>query len=391
MKLELINSSNDYQSIYNILDGVSNNESAVQNLLKFSQDCARVCYTSKDFGELGSESYREEFVQGLLKSGHHSVFEHINFTFNMMDLPKILAMVLNNEKQYATSEKSARYTKMKNMQPLQKEKFDKWMGLLTREIEVVYPNIKGDRETAIKKLAQENARYMTSVFTPTKMVYTTNWRQLNFIMEEFEKSQSVVPNVGSVFSEKLIPYMQSFLEQLKPLRVEGLNNQTDRKLSLFNKRNVEEHFGDSYSTFYTMSFAGLAQAHRHRTINYDISKGTELGAPLGFFIPDIIKDKDKLVHEWVSDLDKIAETDFPQAQRVSVNEKGTIEDFRSKALLRMCGHAQYEIMQQTTKTAEKYTQYQTEHENSINPKCLQGIACNSKCNWRGKRALERKV
>lgn len=45
-----------------------------------------------------------------LNNGHHSVYDHINLSFNLQNIPKILAMVLNNEHQYTTSEKSVRYT-----------------------------------------------------------------------------------------------------------------------------------------------------------------------------------------------------------------------------------------------------------------------------------------
>lgn len=185
--------------------------------------------------------------------------------------------------------------------------------------------------------------------------------------------------------------MQKFSEQVSALRVNGMENQTDRHLSLFNPRLVEEHFGDTYSTSYEMSFAGLAQAHRHRTINYHISDGTALGAPLDFFLPGIIKGNDKLLTEWTEDLTEVGSYDFPQAQLLRVNERGIIEDFRSKAFLRMCGHAQYEIMRQTLATAQNYQQYQMEYSDGLKTKCLQGITCNSKCNWRGARALERKV
>ena len=39
---------------------------------------------------------------------------------------------------------------------------------------------------------------------------------------------------------------------------------------------IKKSFGEVYSTSYKMSFAGLAQAHRHRTINYRITDGTSV-------------------------------------------------------------------------------------------------------------------
>ncbi len=392
MDIKLVNPSINYDEIRKILKDSSDRDVVLQGLFKFSRDCARICYTEKDFDEVMKEPYNQELVfDRLLPSGHHSVFEHINFSFSLSGYPKIMAMIFNNEKQYATSEKSARFTQMQEAEPEQRKKYEKWMEILQPEIAKIYPNIPEGRDTAITKLGQENARYMTSVFTPTKWVYTTNWRQLNFLMQSFGEFEEGLQHCDATLAERIVPWMQSFSEQASALRVDGMDNQTDRHLSLFNPRLVEEHFGDTYSTSYRMSFAGLAQAHRHRTINYHISDGTTLGGPLGFFIPGIIKDNPELVAEWIEDLTEVASSDFPQAQLLRVNERGIIEDFRSKALLRMCGHAQYEIMRQTLETAGKYEQYQAEYSDGLKTKCLQGIDCNSKCNWRGARALERRV
>ena len=138
-----------------------------------------------------------------------------------------------------------------------------------------------------------------------------------------------------------------------------------------------------------MSFACLAQAHRHRTIDYSISKGTELGAPLGFYIPLILEDEGKLKKEWVNDLEEVASYDFPQAQLLKVSEKGGIEDFRSKCILRLCGHAQHEIMQNTLRTVKKYIDSVPKIKKWATPKCVQDIKCNEPCVWGSKKALER--
>ena len=103
-----------------------------------------------------------------LNSGHHSVWEHATYTLVLEDVPKILAMLLNNEGLYNTSEKSARYTEMKT-EGLEKELYEKWISLFAKKIQEVYPTMS---ETETVKKAQENARYLISVFTPaTTMVY----------------------------------------------------------------------------------------------------------------------------------------------------------------------------------------------------------------------------
>ena len=385
------------------LIGITNNLQTQEEMLKFGQSCGRQCYSGKDFEELYAEPYKSELTEGrLLKSGHHSPFEHVNLTFSMKGIPKALAMVLNNEKQYATSEKSARYTIMKDIQPRQRELYDKWMGIFEKLITGEYPESKfpklyakgSDNKTALQKLAQENARYMTSVFTPTKMDHTMNLRQLNFIIDELKKYDSVCrhKNGGTFkpFELSLWAFLPEFLDQLKQYKIPGLENQTDRHLSMFNFQEKPEHFSDVYSTNYFISFAGLAQADRHRTISYNMQT-PEKEAPYGFFVPKLIHNTG-LDRDWIKDLAQLATGGvFPQAQLVRVRERGNIEDFRSKCILRLCGHAQNEIMENTKQTAKRYAVHEPEVTRWIAPKCQQGIPCRGSCIWGGELALERLV
>jgi len=281
---------------------------------------------------------------------------------------------------------------MKEMDSFQEILYNKWSKILLPVIDSVYPKIKDEkfRRDKIEKLAKENARYMTSVFTPTKMLYTINLRQLNFLMDQFDKGR--LGDLSSDLECKLIPIMKDFSNQLNILKIKGLEHKTDKKVSIFNFRNVEEHFGDVYSTNYLMSFASLAQVQRHRTINYHVSEGTEFGAQLGFFIPKIVSYAN-VEKEWIEDLKKVSKTDFPQAQLLKVNERGIIEYFRLKAVERLCGHAQYETMKNTLATAEKYLQYQKEFGKNYNkPSCApEPKLCDGSCNWGKKKATERIV
>ena len=89
-------------------DGTFNMDKAVLLSGKY----AGVCYNKEGFNALENEDEEKtrKRANGTLKSGHHSVFDHIYITFNFINIPKILAMVLNNENEYTTSEKSLRYT-----------------------------------------------------------------------------------------------------------------------------------------------------------------------------------------------------------------------------------------------------------------------------------------
>ena len=71
-----------------------------------------MCYSEKTFEEIIEED-STKVLERLLNSGHHSPFDHISFNLEFSNIPKLGAMILNNEEVYTTSEKSARYTKMK--------------------------------------------------------------------------------------------------------------------------------------------------------------------------------------------------------------------------------------------------------------------------------------
>ena len=85
-----------------------------EEALDFSGKSAGICYLPDTLETLFSEPAEktEKRTNGNLKSGHHSVFGHATYNLSLEGIPKIIAMILNNEKIYNTSEKSARYTKM---------------------------------------------------------------------------------------------------------------------------------------------------------------------------------------------------------------------------------------------------------------------------------------
>ena len=158
-----------------------------ENAIKLSGKIAGVCYDKERFSHLLNEPEEKTMrrVNLTLCNGHHSVYDHIMINFNLQNIPKILAMVLNNEHQYTTSEKSARYTPVVRQEGSiiteeEERLYNKWIDIFTVKIKSQYGNIYNDSK--IKKLAQENARYLISVFTPaTIMEYTVSFQQLNFI------------------------------------------------------------------------------------------------------------------------------------------------------------------------------------------------------------------
>lgn len=363
-----------------------------EEALDFSGKSAGICYLPDTLETLFSEPSEktERRVNGNLQSGHHSVFGHATYNLSFEGIPKIIAMILNNEKIYNTSEKSARYTKM---EPSEEEKvlYEKWIEKYKEVISKEYPNFD---EKKVQKLAQENARYLISVFTPaTIMEYTVSFEQLNFIISWFEDYISEEPETK--FSVQLKSAMQEFLNELPDLKVEKLNPRIKgTKLSLFAKRDRKEEFGENYCTTYLASFAQLAQAQRHRTLSYEMAL---LEKP-EYYVPKIIKGTE-LEEEWLKDISSL-EDYYPQGMLVKVNERGTVENFVLKCTERLCGAAQLEIMEQTQTTMNKYLEAVKNDsviENYLLPyskgaRCtFPGWKCNSPCVFGGKGAMTRKI
>ena len=333
-------------------DGTFNKDEAIY----LDGKIAGICYDKEGFSHLEEEPAEKtnRRVNMTINNGHHSVYGHTMISFDIVNLPKALAMVLNNEHEYNTSEKSLRYTPVVSNGVItyeEEELYNKWMNIFRLKIKEKYGNIYSNYR--IDKLAQENARYLVTVFTPTEMIYTTSLRQINYIaswMDDYIREA----NMNNMFERKLAMYMDEFINKLDEANVLDdrlMQNEKQRKISLFgrNLNSQEEYFGNVYSTNYKGSLAELAQAQRHRTLDYKI----EFLDNKEFYIPPIIEDDDILVKQWLADMIKVAEL-TPQGELVIINEIGKYEDFILKCKERLCSAAQLEIMRQTRETLLKY-------------------------------------
>lgn len=352
MKIELL------PNLYRMDDGTFNKEMALNMCGKF----AGVCYDKEGFNHLENEPMEKTLkrIELTLSNGHHSVYDHIYVNLNIKNIPKILAMVINNEKQYTTSEKSARYTEIVRKEEsmissMEEELYKKWTNILVDKIRSTYPEFK---DSKIIKLAHENARYMVTVFMPTEMIYTVSFRQINYLVSFMER---YIKEAKSEFEKKLAFSMEEFISELDRLnlldiRLQG--NEKDRKLSLFgnNLESKKEYFGDIYAMKYYGSFAELAQAQRHRTISYQM----ELLKEPEYFIPPIIKDNSDMVSEWLSDMDSVSNV-YPQGMLLNIYETGTYDNFILKCKERICTCAQLEICNETYNNLLRYRDYLKEN------------------------------
>ena len=335
-------------------DGTFNKKEAIN----LSGKIAGVCYDKEGFENLLNEpeSRTARRIDMTLNNGHHSVYDHIMISFNIQNIPKILAMVINNEHQYTTSEKSGRYTPVVRkdgsiITETEESLYNKWLNIFIMKIKSQYGYFYNDSK--ILKLAQENARYLITVFMPTQMIYTTSFRQINYIASWMQNYIATV-NLNNDFERKLATHMNEFIEELNNLNVleDGLlKNEKHRTISLFGKNLdfKEEHFGDVYSTLYKGSLAEYAQAQRHRTLDYQM----EFLDKKEYYIPPIIADDQMLVDEWLGDM-QIVRGVTPQGELAKISEVGKYDDFILKCKERLCTGAQLEIAEQTRETLLRY-------------------------------------
>lgn len=368
-----------------------------EQALNFGGKAAGVCYMANSLFDIMSEDpiKTKKRIERTLYSGHHSVYEHAYFSVYLEGIPKILAMILNNERAYVTSEKSARYTKMQTAGK-EAELYEKWIDIFKQVIQEQYANIP---ESKVNSLAKENARYLISVFTPsTNMVYTTSLRQWNYILHWCADYIDNQPE-NTPFVVKVKCVLREFVKQMSWIYVRALDiKPRTKKLSLFAaKKPHKEQFGECYCTTYMGSFAQLAQAQRHRTISYQMFLDEK--ATPKYYVPPIIEGT-KYKKQWLEDIGQLSDN-YPQGRLISICERGLYENFILKCEERLCGQAQLEIMNQTYATLKDYLMNLARNcdmaiYNELRPyaegtRCnLPNWVCKEPCSF-GKKAIQRKI
>ena len=376
-----------------------------EEAIKLCGKIAGVCYDKEGFNHLKDEPIDKTLkrVNNTLNNGHHSVYDHITINFNIENIPKMLAMVINNQPQYTTSEKSARYTPIVRkdnsiITEREEQLYNKWLNIFKIKIKAKYGNVYSDFK--IKTLAQENARYLVTVFMPTQMIYSTSLRQINYIaswMLEYIDNA----NLNDNFEYNLSKSMQEFIDCLDKLNVLDdrlMTNEKHRSLSLFGKNldKRQEYFGYVYTTNYYGTYSELAQAQRHRTLDYQIEKLNDKK----YFIPPIIADDKALVAEWLNDIYSVKNV-TPQGEMILINESGTYDNFILKCKERLCSAAQLEIMLQTKETLLKYKKALEEKDNPLALDILKyshgarctfpDYQCPKDCGFKEGKTLTRKI
>lgn len=390
MKIKLVGSTNDIQD--------------PQTAKRWVQNHARICYSEKNWDELLEEAFMPGLMNNIISNGHHSPIDHFGINFYFDGPEKSLAMVFNNQGMYTTSEKSARYTVMKDIPEHQRQLYSKWDNWFLEEIKQKFPENefpklysrrKPTEKNTAEKLAQENARYVTSVFTPTKMTHSLTWRQMNILYHQFNDFINENENGSDKYKARLSEEMKGFVQsdEIKHWVIEEAQVRMKGNIPLrfFKNKPVEEIFGeDQYGINYNASFASLAQLHRHRLVNYTVSDGFGQGAPLGIYVPRLIEVAGK-TNEWTSDLNSVAEYDFPQGQLLRIGERGLRENLPARTEERECGLAQLETTRIIGQLLDRYAEHVPGIAKLKQPTCLSGGCKKGGCTFGPGQFLERLI
>ena len=480
----------------------------------FSGKNAGICYMGDSYFDSAVSDPAKALPRfiGTAKNAHHSISDHVRIEVLMEGISKMMAIVLNSLQDYATSEKSGRYTIMTGNSERECELYDKWCKIyqdvilkeepdiddawLQSMLDKKYPDngykvvnckrmevepklcVTDDRESfnwfyndlmnnnnrPSRKKAQENARYVLSVFTrSTTMGYSTSLRQWNYIydwcqkylsqfMPRYDKEyvNAMTNNGGKVtivykgtdtpvtyFEEQLYYDMLKlsnfifenlYVEELRDTKnryfeflVNG-SGEKDHPMRYYNisafepdgytntfdyteKTHSEDDIIDTvYQVAYPASFVHIAQAERHRTLQY-FMYFNPCSKVFDWFVPPIIRGTE-YEGQWLEDLELVKDI-IPQATQVMIVETGHISKFILKCEERLCSKAQWEIMNQTKLTAKRFLDkyvnddcsavfkaYASKLESStteVATKCqLQGH-CAEGCKGGAKCALNRKM
>ncbi|MCX8084738.1 MAG: FAD-dependent thymidylate synthase [Calditerrivibrio sp.] len=143
---------------------------------------AKLCYSDASIGELLdkiSEKEQTLFIEKIVKIGHHSVLEHISFTFGIEGVSRALTHQLVRHRIASYSQKSQRYVKHREdidyiVPPSIKhhERYYVRYAALMKELALLYS------EMISQDIPAEDARYILPNACETKIIVTMNAREL---------------------------------------------------------------------------------------------------------------------------------------------------------------------------------------------------------------------
>lgn len=172
------------QTLAELKDGMEESQmqvtliQATPNPIDLICQIASICYDSKIVK-------KKQFVEKLYKSGHHSVFEHIYFTFKIEGISRACSHQLVRHRMAAITQRSQRYCEENGFEVVIppdirfEEELDKVYGKEIQKINDLYCEL-----IHLHDVKKEDARYLLPNACTTAMYFSCNLRELIHIANE---------------------------------------------------------------------------------------------------------------------------------------------------------------------------------------------------------------
>jgi thymidylate synthase (FAD) len=159
-----------------------------KNPEKIVAQSARLCYSNLSIEDLKKSLSNEsitKLIKKIMRLGHYSVLEHINFSFAMEGISRVTSHQLVRHRIASFSQQSQRYVKISEKDfpyvvPKSIAKNDKLCKIFidtVKQLDKIYQQFLDDN------IAAEDARYILPQAVVTKIIITANARELLHIFK----------------------------------------------------------------------------------------------------------------------------------------------------------------------------------------------------------------
>ena len=179
---------------------------ATPNPIETISKIASICYDSDPKNPLG-------LVKHLYKNGHHSVFEHIYFTFKIEGISRACSHQLVRHRHCSFTQRSQRYCSEDGFGAVRPDSMDEGFFDYMREVDWYYKTLQE------RGVPNEDARYVLPNACETSLYLSCNLRELIHIANERlctraqweirELVKQMVDLVDPVLQFMLVPKCQS--------------------------------------------------------------------------------------------------------------------------------------------------------------------------------------
>jgi flavin-dependent thymidylate synthase len=349
---------------------------------------ARSCYSKEIVTPEKTADWEKKYslMEDLFLSGHHTTFQHINFTFLIEDISRLAVQNLLHSHFFYNSEQiSQRFVSMnvsKTHNPTNNkfisEYYEKSFQIydeLTQYLEpIMYENLPRSNKKSAKKKAIELARYVLPMGTTAHLYHTVSFLTvLSYVSYGLKSNNSEYIEFAEKIQDEVLkiePKLKNIFELAKKYNFSYFDNLVKSGDFLQKTENI---FGETLN--YELSLSAHAQNQRHRTSKFNTNLIKK------YYIPDELKNNQIYLKFLEENREILKSTKnnylYLNANLIEINEFVDNLSFEKKAENRLCLNAQTEIREVTTelvknKNSSAVPPCVPRDRNKIRPFCPEG-------------------